>query len=191
MNSLCTLKNRSDFPRWLNEHGLVGEGAEIGCLNGCYSRELISAWHGNLLFMIDPWGQHDDAIYREPSIIRKRGAEIDFAACLKECQQLLSENPQRIGLMRLRSLDASGMVKDNSLDFAYIDADHSFPAALADAVAWYPKVKSGGVLGFHDATYNDAPESKEVKRALEEWNKFMQLPVHITPECGSAWFLKP
>jgi hypothetical protein len=41
-------------------------------------------------------------------------------------------------------------VADESLDFAYIDGDHSYEAALADIKAWWPKIKPGAFLGGHD-----------------------------------------
>jgi predicted O-methyltransferase YrrM len=39
---------------------------------------------------------------------------------------------------------------DRSLDFVFIDADHTTPKVTADVQAWLPKVKSGGVLAGHD-----------------------------------------
>jgi hypothetical protein len=48
------------------------------------------------------------------------------------------------------SISASNLIKDNSIDYIYIDGDHSEQAVLADIEAWYPKVKDGGVLAGHD-----------------------------------------
>jgi protein-L-isoaspartate O-methyltransferase len=36
------------------------------------------------------------------------------------------------------------------LDLVFVDGSHSYEGALADAVAWGPHVKEGGVLAFHD-----------------------------------------
>ena len=41
-------------------------------------------------------------------------------------------------------------VKDKSLDFVFIDADHRYPAVIKDLAAWVPKLKPGGVLCGHD-----------------------------------------
>jgi len=37
-----------------------------------------------------------------------------------------------------------------TIDFVFIDGDHSYEACMADIVAWGPFVKRGGVIAFHD-----------------------------------------
>jgi predicted O-methyltransferase YrrM len=53
-------------------------------------------------------------------------------------------------------------VKDNSLDFVFIDADHRYEAVKADICAWTPKLKPGGLLSGHDIHYSS------VHRAVEK-----------------------
>jgi hypothetical protein len=43
-------------------------------------------------------------------------------------------------------------VPDESLDFVYIDADHSYEHVREDILAWHPKVHVAGWLGGHDYT---------------------------------------
>lgn len=52
--------------------------------------------------------------------------------------------------IKMDSIEASKLYKDNSIDFVYIDADHSYEAVKNDIIAWLPKVKSGGILAGHD-----------------------------------------
>ena len=40
--------------------------------------------------------------------------------------------------------------KDDTLDFAYIDASHIFEDVVRDIFLWYPKLKKGGLLAGHD-----------------------------------------
>ena len=40
--------------------------------------------------------------------------------------------------------------KRGTIDFIFIDGDHSYDACKADIVAWTPFVKRGGVVAFHD-----------------------------------------
>jgi cephalosporin hydroxylase len=54
-----------------------------------------------------------------------------------------------------RSVLVSKTVPDRSLDFVYIDADHSFSAVIDDLAAWWPKVKIGGSIGGHDFLPDD------------------------------------
>lgn len=58
---------------------------------------------------------------------------------------------------------AASQYADNSLDFVFIDAGHSYENAHADIQAWLPKVKTGGFLAGHD--YGSAPG---VNRAVNE-----------------------
>jgi predicted O-methyltransferase YrrM len=41
-------------------------------------------------------------------------------------------------------------IPDGTLDLAYIDANHSFQSCLADIIAYYPKIRVGGILCGHD-----------------------------------------
>ena len=53
-------------------------------------------------------------------------------------------------IIRKHSVVAAADVTDGSLDFVFIDADHTYPAVVADIAAWWPKVKPGGWIGGHD-----------------------------------------
>jgi predicted O-methyltransferase YrrM len=53
-------------------------------------------------------------------------------------------------LIPFSSHAASSTLDDGSLDFVFIDADHSYEAVKQDITDWRPKVRSGGWLGGHD-----------------------------------------
>ena len=61
------------------------------------------------------------------------------------------------------SLIAAAQVKDGSLDFVFIDGDHTYEACKRDIIAWLPKVKEGGWITGHD--YHEFPG---VKKAVDE-----------------------
>lgn len=48
------------------------------------------------------------------------------------------------------SVEAAVGYADKSLDFVFLDADHSEESLTADIAAWLPKVKPGGLLAGHD-----------------------------------------
>lgn len=54
--------------------------------------------------------------------------------------------------IRMRSDEAYKIYPDNSLDFVFIDANHSYESVKEDIINWLPKVKTGGVLAGHDYT---------------------------------------
>ncbi len=69
------------------------------------------------------------------------------------------------------SLNAVHNFKDNSIDFAFIDASHDYDSVLADLNAWYPKVKKGGILSGHDY------HQESVNRAVQKFNEHLNLNI--------------
>ena len=53
--------------------------------------------------------------------------------------------------------------------FAFIDADHSFVAAVRDVAAWPPVVLPGGILVWHD--YDVWKPTVGVKAAVDRWQR--------------------
>jgi len=45
---------------------------------------------------------------------------------------------------------AIGKEWNESLDMLYLDGNHSYEGVIADIEAWYPYLKAGGILSFHD-----------------------------------------
>jgi predicted O-methyltransferase YrrM len=64
--------------------------------------------------------------------------------------------------MRLASNDAVNSFQDNSIDFLFIDADHTYEGCKQDIELWLPKVKTGGVIAGHDYDWAG------VKQAVDE-----------------------
>jgi len=62
-------------------------------------------------------------------------------------------------IIRGLTIKAAEFVKDHSLDFVFIDADHSTEGVTADIQAWLCKVKRGGMVAGHDI---DWPSVKAV-----------------------------
>lgn len=48
------------------------------------------------------------------------------------------------------SSEVSKLYDNNSLNFVFIDADHSYEGVKKDITNWYPKIKNGGYIGGHD-----------------------------------------
>jgi predicted O-methyltransferase YrrM len=61
------------------------------------------------------------------------------------------------------SVKAAKRYEDESLDFVFIDADHSYESVLKDVATWYPKMKPGKMMAGHDI------QQMEVKRAVVEY----------------------
>jgi predicted O-methyltransferase YrrM len=62
----------------------------------------------------------------------------------------LSVHHERVTTMLMESTEAARFIPDGSLDFVFIDADHSYEGCKADIIAWAPKVRRGGFVTGHD-----------------------------------------
>lgn len=51
---------------------------------------------------------------------------------------------------RMDSVELSKNFEDNSIDFLFIDTDHTYEHVSKELKAWYPKVKKGGIIAGHD-----------------------------------------
>ena len=65
-------------------------------------------------------------------------------------------------IMNMSTIEAAEKTPDASLDFVFIDADHSYPSCKIDMQKWLPKVKVGGYIIGHDCKVSS------VKKAIEE-----------------------
>lgn len=66
------------------------------------------------------------------------------------------------------SENISKLYENNSLDFVFIDADHSYESVLNDILSWFPKVKENGILAGHD--YNLEVVKKAVLKVFGNEN---------------------
>jgi cephalosporin hydroxylase len=82
------------------------------------------------------------------------------------------------------SEDAIHDVPDNSLDFVYLDADHSYDFVMQDIILWGRKLKKGGAMSGHDY-YDDSASSKrrtKVVQAIDDYVKTHGIKFFITGE---------
>lgn len=60
---------------------------------------------------------------------------------------------KRAIIHKMHTVEAAKLIEDKSLDFVFVDADHSSEAVKADFEAWTPKVKDNGWLLGHDINW--------------------------------------
>jgi hypothetical protein len=179
------LKNRLEFGRHLSARGLTGHGVEVGVLFGEYSEHLLANWPG-FLHMVDPWLQQPTSVYLD-GCNACRMEEAYFKAC-----QVILKYEGRAKIHRSFSVHAAKEFGYGTLDFVYLDGNHSLESVRADLVAWWPKIKAGGILGGHDFfDRHDAWHDCGVKEGVLEWVAANGLKLLITPECTSWWIEKP
>ena len=67
-----------------------------------------------------------------------------------KAQQRIADSGFNIDLWRMSSRDAVSRFEDESVDFVYIDGDHSFDTVMMDLLQYAPKVRHGGLIALHD-----------------------------------------
>jgi predicted O-methyltransferase YrrM len=72
------------------------------------------------------------------------------------------------------SWEVAKLYDDASLDFCFIDANHSYECVARDIDAWKPKVKRGGILAGHD--YIDWPGFGVMRAVSERFSRFEVWP---------------
>lgn len=182
--SICQLKNRDEFPEWLNANGLVGEGVEVGVFEAQYSDLLASKWNGRRLVGVDPFINYPDSIYHD-------GANRPDLPQIGLATELRMKAHGKYFLFKEESLTAVNRFADGCLDFVHLDGNHGLEHIRADIRSWWVKVRAGGVFSGHDF-YDRSSDAHEcqVATAVTEFSYENNIPVYITP-CTSWWVIKP
>jgi predicted O-methyltransferase YrrM len=131
--------DRNDLAAMFGELGFT-KGAEIGVAEGDYSEILCQKIPNLELLCVDPWGVYPDNP-RGHAPDRQIRAKAHVTDRLKNYKATLWQG---------YSMDAAREVPFGSLDFVYIDGNHSFDYALPDIVEWSKRVRSGGIVSGDD-----------------------------------------
>lgn len=175
--------HREALGYWLNEAGLLGEGAEIGVAKGDFARTVLSQWRGSTYYMIDPWVKQSKEVYPENT----DGAPYD--KWYEDCCQIAAED-SRAKMIRNYSVNAAHQFVDGQLCWVYVDGNHAYRNVMEDMDAWWPKVKMGGMMGGHDfLNKTDEGWFCEVEAAVIRWSREHNVPFTATP-CTSWWIRK-
>jgi len=172
----------------------VSYGAEVGVHRGETSAKLLHAFPALHLYLVDEWG-----VYKESHRYRKSGdgcskfSQAEQDANLLATRKAVDFARERATIIRAPSVEAGEQfrgpnINGRLLDFAFIDADHTYEAVRDDILAWWPNVKSEGLLIGHDI---DHPRDKRgiwgVRRAVEEFAEHIGQKPHVM---GEVWWLR-
>ena len=82
--------------------------------------------------------------------------------------------------------DAIHDIEDNSLDFVYLDADHSYDFTMQDIILWGRKLRKGGIMSGHDYFYEKGKRREKVKQAVDDYTNVHGIKFYITDEDHDA-----
>ena len=150
------VQSNSELRRWEEILKRIPEnrkviGAEIGIWKGYNAREIIKARPLITHIMVDPWdAENRDKSFIESGSQDSQVSQAEYDKCFNVTLIRIGPWLERCKIMRMKSIDAAKQMQDNSLDYVFIDGDHSYKGVKRDIEAWYPKVKLGGWIGGHD-----------------------------------------
>lgn len=130
----------------LKKLDLAGKSCiEIGVQQGNFSKEIVLC-NPALLYLVDPWKHYVDGTYNSLANLESQEAQDAlFSGVVKR----FSKYP-KVKILRKTSVDAVSEFHQASIDFIYVDANHTFEYVLADLFLWYPKIRQNGWLTGHD-----------------------------------------
>lgn len=119
--------------------------AEIGVLDGKFAASTLQRCARiERYYMIDPWRHLDD--WNKPA----NGSDEAFERN-RECalESTAAWEGKRV-VLRGKTTEVIDRIPDRSLDFAYIDGDHTLRGIAIDLINAYGKVREGGAIAGDD-----------------------------------------
>ncbi|OGM55877.1 hypothetical protein A3F62_01480 [Candidatus Woesebacteria bacterium RIFCSPHIGHO2_12_FULL_44_11] len=154
---------------------------ELGVRNG-QNFDLMIKHHPQLAVAVDIWRDdantaHNDAGFSQTALDRQ----------YQNFTKRMRGKPF-VRIYRGYTDQASAHFPNNSFDFIYVDADHSYNGCLMDLQNWYPKVKKNRFL-IGDDYRNDLVNPRVdfgVVAAVNNFAKDNKLTVYRLPRWGWA-----
>jgi len=180
-------KDRFKFFPLLVKEMQLKRCAEIGVYKGEFSLALLQEPIVQILYCVDNWS--DDY---GPS---------DGNLTFQEAERNLKSfsDAGRVVIIRKVSSEAARDIPDGSIDFCYIDGDHTYEGAYIDIRAWLPKVSLGGVIAGHDYNWEcvqdnlmnyrrDSYLTMRVKPAVDDFVNRYGYDLRVTGHHNDGWW---
>lgn len=138
------LDSRIELVIW--SKGIV-EAAEIGVERGYFSQAILRHSSVRKLHLIDPWEHQDKAIYPDTSdSVRdtQKKQDDNYGFILDRFESEIKRG--RVVVHRGFSSEVLNTIPDKSLDWIYIDGNHSYPFVRQDLELSRLKVKEDGFI---------------------------------------------
>ncbi len=135
--------------------------AEVGVWKGDFAAAILSQCPSiETYVMIDPWAQLPD--WNKPfNVTPKEFTEV-YAEAMKKTEFAAAKRR----VLRGRTKDVVGQIEDGSLDFVYVDGDHTLRGITIDLIQILPKVRPGGWIAGDDFTNSPWQHSSKYEPTL-------------------------
>ena len=122
-------------------------GVEIGVGAGQNSKKILENLNIKKLYLIDSWSKYSNYV-KELKDTRNYSLKTTNGKSIAE-KNLKPWNKKLIWTNK-KSSDVVNIIKNNELDFVYIDGNHNYKYVLEDIKLYWPKLKNGGLMAGHD-----------------------------------------
>ena len=143
------------------ENNFLTIGAELGVENGENILYLKNRFPNLYIIGVENFSD-------KPSLKRFKQNEENIKKCLNK-------------FYVIDTIEASKLLKNESLDYVFIDADHTYNGVKQDIIHWEPKVRKGGFIIGHDYGH---PKYTGVNKAVNEFYS----DFNVAPDC--VWYRK-
>jgi predicted O-methyltransferase YrrM len=121
--------------------------AEIGVFRGAFAAAILARCPAiERYYMVDPWRHIAD--WNKPA----NRADAEFEQVFGEAMRNTDAHAERRVVLRGRTIEVVDEIPDGTLDFAYVDGDHTLRGITTDLVRVWPKVRAGGWIAGDDFT---------------------------------------
>ncbi len=155
--------------------------AEIGVWKGDFAKAFLTACHGiTKYWMIDPWRRLPH--WNKPFNV----SDEEFEAIYREALAATESHAAVRRVLRGTTAEVIDQIPDGSLDFAYIDGDHTLRGITLDLLLVWPKIRAGGAIGGDDCCptawqHGLAYEPTMVSPWVAYFAEAMRAPITILP----------
>jgi hypothetical protein len=136
-------------------------GCEVGIGYGLHAENILKNTNIEKLYLVDPMEYYENDAF--PIDIVNNGG---FELLKDEILLNLKKYEDRYEFFRVKSTEVTNnQISDNSLDFVFIDGNHSYEYVKNDLEFWYKKVKNSGYItgdDYHNHNFG-------VKQAVDEF----------------------
>ncbi len=165
-------------------------GAEIGVWQGRTTACLLQEFPGLTMYMVDPWPDSwpEDGRYYQQSMDMPMVDPAFMKQTHNSAMKATEFAADRRIVLRGMSMDMAPAVPDGTLDFVFLDGDHSKEGLAEDLGAWWRKVRSGGIVCGHDWEH---PEYTAwgVREAVKEFVELLGRDVTIELGADLTWYI--
>jgi hypothetical protein len=149
--------------------------AEIGVYRGQFAEKLLAgAPDIARYYLIDPWRHLDD--WNKPA----NKSDDVFEGFYREAMERTSAHEAKRVVLRGTTTEVIDQIPDGSLDFAYVDGDHTLRGITIDLISVFPKIRAGGWIGGDDFSPSIWQHSAEFEPTL-----VFPLAVHFAEAVGA------